>query len=232
MFLQGALCIRWLSRVSTLFRLNAFGVTDIRKQKARVSRRMRGRICSITNDNVKIHSTFWRKGLKDQRTTIDVSVISARRKSRSFRRRSKMQDATFPSHLPPPAPCKFLWLKFCEGCGSVWRPQRGSPSSRRTTRISHEGFGTPLGPLARPLGQSMCCSTLSTTGRNCSHPAGSSTSSCSRPLKQSICHSAICLDYQRCPWRFRILFFISIFISWLKLQKDRWSLRLNSQVEF
>lgn len=145
------------------------------------------RICSITNVNMRFHSAFWQK---DWRTKGRL-LTSLRRyphvesPERSVRT-SEMQGATFPSHLPPSASfCDWSFVKDAVPCDA-----RGAGSSScRTTRISHEGFGTPWGPPARSLGRSTCCSTLSTTGRNCSHPADSNTFSCSSALKQPICHS-------------------------------------------
>lgn len=80
--------------------------------------------------------------------------------------------------------CKVLWLKDLCGTGVTLLARILRPSAGR--RISHEGLGTWWGPPARSPGSETRCSTLSTTGRNCSRPAGSSTFSCSRPLEQSV----------------------------------------------
>lgn len=114
--------VRRLSQVSTLSRSTALGVTNIREQKARVSRRERKDMFDYKRQR-EVSFGFLTKGLKDQGTTIDVSAISARRKPRSFGA-DIWDGVTFPSHLP--TPCKFLWLKFSEGCDSVWRPRCGS----------------------------------------------------------------------------------------------------------
>lgn len=127
------------------------------------------------------HSAFWRKDwrTKGRLSTWYPHVESPDRSAQT----SKMQVATFSPHHPPRASfCNWSFVKDAVPCDA-----RGAgPSSRRTTRISHEGFGTPRGPPARSLGRGTCCSTLSATARNCSHPAGSNMSSCSRPLKQFI----------------------------------------------
>jgi len=76
------------------FELNAFEITDVRVES--VNRRERQDMFDYERE---VSFGFPTKSLKDQRTTINVSLRNPHFESPDRSQTSEMQGATFPSHL-------------------------------------------------------------------------------------------------------------------------------------
>lgn len=119
--------VRRLLQVSTLSRSTVLGVTNIREQKARVSRRERKDMFDYKRQ-CEVSFGFLTKGLKDQGTTIDVSAISAHRKPRSFG--VDVWDAWRNVPFPPSLPVQVFVIEV------FWRMRFRVTSATRIPRLA------------------------------------------------------------------------------------------------